>query len=102
MGTCTGCYGSCDHTAGHSSGLLSAPEPLPLSCQVGKHQRVRGVWTETTFNQIKLKIGKAEVATRGNTEEYTQEKREKMGREGTRAKQRKVRKEALIIDSNQR
>lgn len=55
MGTCTGYYGPCDHTACHSSVLLSALVPLPLSCRDSggdpgkqtserKTATVRGVW----------------------------------------------------------
>lgn len=61
METCTSYYGPCDHTACHSSVVLSAQVPLPLSCHdsgedPGRHTSerktatVRGVWEKNKMD----------------------------------------------------
>lgn len=96
MGTCTGCYGSCDHTACHSSVLLSALVPLPLSCHDSrgdpgiqtserKTATVTGVWEK---NRNK-KIWQTELhGGMKKREWYEMEDREKIGREDARERQR--------------
>lgn len=85
METCTGYYGPCDHTACHSSVVLSAQVPLPLFCHdsgedPGRHTSerktatVRAVWEKRKETDIEdmadtdSHLGNEEEGMKGKTD----------------------------------